>query len=330
MIDTIAYARAGLLGNPSDGYNGKTISVIVKNFAAKILLHESPLLHIKSTESDSSRFKSIHELKDIVSSLGYNGGIPIIKATLKRFCDYCDNNGINLPSRNCTIYYSSNIPRQVGMAGSSAIVIATLRSLMEFYEVNIPIEILPTIALSVEVDELHINAGLQDRVIQSYEGCVYMNFDKNFMDEKGHGMYERLPAQKLPSLYIAYKTSLCKVSGVILNDIKTRYEKGEELVINTLHDIASLADKGKEAILQEDYEELGHLINQNFDNRAKIMNISAQNSEMIQAARSCGASASFTGSGGAIIGIYKDNEMLQNLVSTLKKIDARVINPDIL
>ena len=81
--------------------------------------------------------------------------------------------------------------------------------------------------------------------------------------------------------------------------------------------------------MQEDYEELGNLINQNFDNRAKIMNISPQNKEMIQAARSCGASASFTGSGGAIIGIYKGNDMLQNLVSTLKKIDARVINPDI-
>ncbi len=329
MIDAIAYARAGLLGNPSDGYNGKTISIIVKNFAAKILLHESPLLHIKSAESDSNQFKNIHELKEVVSSLGYNGGIPIIKATLKRFCDYCDTHGITLAAKNCTIYYSSNIPRQVGMAGSSAIVIATLRSLMEYYEVDIPIEILPSIALSVEVEELHINAGLQDRVIQSYEGCVYMNFDKKIMEQSGHGYYERLPVNKLPNFYIAYKTSLSKVSGVVLNDIKTRYEKGEEKVINTLSEIASLADKGKEALINSDYEELGVLINQNFDNRTKIMNISSQNTEMIQAARNCGASASFTGSGGAIIGIYKDNDMLHNLVNTLKKIDARVIKPDI-
>ena len=329
MIDAIAYARAGLLGNPSDGYNGKTISIIVKNFAAKILLHESPLLHIKSAESDSNQFKNIHELKEVVSSLGYNGGIPIIKATLKRFCDYCDMKGIRLAAKNCTIYYSSNIPRQVGMAGSSAIVVATLRSLMEYYEVDIPLEILPSIALSVEVDELHINAGLQDRVIQSYEGCVYMNFDKKLMEQNGHGHYERLPVEVLPNLYLAYKTSLSKVSGVVLNDIKTRYEKGDEHVINTLHEIASLADKGKEALIQKDYHELGNLINQNFDNRTKIMNISSLNMEMIQAARSCGASASFTGSGGAIIGIYKDNEMLQNLVNTLKKIDARVIKPDV-
>ena len=32
-----AYARAGLVGNPSDGYHGKTISIIVKNYFADTL-----------------------------------------------------------------------------------------------------------------------------------------------------------------------------------------------------------------------------------------------------------------------------------------------------
>jgi len=42
IIETRAYARAGLLGNPSDGYFGKTISVIVRNFGASITLWPSP------------------------------------------------------------------------------------------------------------------------------------------------------------------------------------------------------------------------------------------------------------------------------------------------
>ena len=32
IIRKRTYARAGLLGNPSDGYYGKTISIIVRNF----------------------------------------------------------------------------------------------------------------------------------------------------------------------------------------------------------------------------------------------------------------------------------------------------------
>jgi tripartite ATP-independent transporter DctM subunit len=35
-----AFARAGLVGNPSDGYHGKTISVSVRNFWAEVVLYE--------------------------------------------------------------------------------------------------------------------------------------------------------------------------------------------------------------------------------------------------------------------------------------------------
>jgi glucuronokinase len=315
------------LGNPSDGYFGKTISIIVKNFGARISLYQSPELHIEPQEQDLTTYRNIYHLRDSVSLTGYNGGIPLIKAAIKKFCEYCEENHIRLSNKNFTIRYASSIPRQVGLAGSSAIIIATMRALMQFYGVKIPLEILPNLALSAEKDELGINAGMQDRVIQSYEGCVYMNFDKTIMEEKKHGQYERIDPALLPKLYIAYKTSLGKVSGTVLNDIRTRYDKGDTHVIETLNKIAGLADSGKEAIRKKDYESLFHLMNENFDLRCKIMNISESNMELIKTARSCGASATFTGSGGSIIGIYTDDEMLNKLVVKLKNIDARVIKP---
>ena len=42
-----------------------------------------------------------------------------------------------------------------------------------------------TLALNVEMTELFIQAGLQDRVIQVYEGLVYMDFDKELFDKQG-------------------------------------------------------------------------------------------------------------------------------------------------
>jgi len=48
---------------------------------------------------------------------------------------------------------------------------------------------------------------------------------------------------------------------------------------------------------------------------------------LIKAARSSGASAKFTGSGGAIIGTYTDEAMYENLVKNMKAIDASVIKP---
>jgi glucuronokinase len=68
-------------------------------------------------------------------------------------------------------------------------------------------------------------------------------------------------------------------------------------------------------------------MNENFDCRSKIVDISENNQNLIDGARGCGASAKFTGSGGSIIGIYQDDTMLKKLVIELTKINARVIRP---
>lgn len=189
IIDSRAFARAGLLGNPSDGYFGKTLSLSIKNFGAQILLYQSPELVIEPQEADANSFRNIYDLRDTVSLIGYNGGIPIIKAAIKKFCDHCDENGIKLSNKNFTIRYHSNIPRQVGLAGSSAIIVATLKALMKFYNVEIPMHLLPNIALAAETQEMGINAGLQDRVIQCYEGCIHMDFNQEQMAKHGYGAY---------------------------------------------------------------------------------------------------------------------------------------------
>lgn len=327
IIETRAFARAGLLGNPSDGYYGKAISIIVRNFGASVSLYESPELHIEPTDQDLNVYKNLHDLIESVNLTGYYGASRLVKAAIKKFGEYCESNRIRIINKNFTIRYHSSIPRQVGLAGSSAIITATMRALMQFYKVKIPKEILPGIVLSVEMDELGINAGLQDRVIQTYEGCVYMDFNKKYLDERGYGDYQSLNPKLLPNLYIAYKTDLGKVSGSVFNDIRTKFLKGDKVVINALGEIASLADEGRTAILNRDRKEMHKLINRNFDLRSSIMHISDSNRELIEMARSCGASAKFTGSGGSIIGTYEDNDMLKKLVVSLKSINARVIKP---
>ena len=68
---------------------------------------------------------------------------------------------------------------------------------------------------------------------------------------------------------------------------------GDKLVIDAISRIAQIAEEGKTAILEKDYEKLNNLINENFDNRRKIMNISQSNLDMIEVARNCGASENF-------------------------------------
>ncbi|MEO6724559.1 MAG: GHMP kinase, partial [Blastocatellia bacterium] len=312
---------------PSDGYNGKTISLIVKNFAASLVIYEWPQLEIIPTKQDHCRFDTMEDFLYDTRLNGYYGGLRLIKASIKRFAEYCQQHEINLAAENFSLRYDSNIPRQVGLAGSSAIVTATMRALCWFYGVTIPREILPGLILSVERDELGIGAGLQDRVAQVYESLTYMDFDKQFMAEHGHGKYEPMDINLLPPLYIAYQTELAESSEVFHNDIRKRYDSGERKVIDAMDTVAALAGQARECLLNRDYEELGRLMNHNFDARQTIYNLNPKHIRMVELARELGASANFAGSGGSIIGAYKDEAMFGRLKQAFESERCAVIKP---
>jgi glucuronokinase len=332
IIRKRGYARAGLLGNPSDGYNGKTISFIVRNFWADVVLYEWETVDIVLAEQDRARFRSIYDLARDVELHGYYGGIRLIKATIKSFADYCQAQGIVLHDQNFSVRYQTSIPQQVGLAGSSAIIIATLYALTEFYGVDIPLPVQPTFVLAVE-GALGIAGGLQDRVIQCYEGMVYMDFAQEKAKTVAgltHYDYESMDPTLLPPIYVAYHATLGEPTEVFHNDIRSRYNRGDPQVVKAMERFAQLAQDGRQAILERGAVRLGQLIDENFDLRNSICTLAPWQIQMIKVARSCGASAKFAGSGGAIVGVYQDQAMFQALTSRLEAIGSRVIKPRIL
>lgn len=329
IIRTYAYPRAGLIGNPSDGYFGKTIAFAFTNFSTEVVLYETPELEIVACKRDLSCFDSISALAADVGRNGYYGGIRLLKATIKRFHDYCLEHQVKLDPRNFTIRYHTDIPAQVGLAGSSAIITACLRALMAFYQVSIPRPIQANLVLSVETKELGIPAGLQDRVAQVYQGLVYMDFNRTYMEEHGHGCYEPITPDLLPPLYIAYWETLSEGTEVFHSDIRGRFNRGEPEVVNAMKFWADLAWQVRERLLQKQTNSLGALLNANFDKRREICHLSPGNIQMVETARSVGASAKFCGSGGAIVGTYQDESMYQNLVAALQRLGVRVLKPNI-
>ncbi len=329
IIETYAYARAGLIGNPSDGYFGKTISISVRNYRARVVCYPSANLEIRLSAIDSPVWKSIDDLREGVKLYGYYGGLRLIRAIIKRFADYCEQNNITLDKRNFTVEYESDIPARVGLAGSSAIITATLRAMMQFYEVDIPKEIQPNIILAAERDELGIGAGLQDRVIQVHETMVYMDFDKDHLDTKGYGIYEELDPALLPNIFIAYDTRLSEGSEVFHNNIRERFEQGDPVIVDAMKQFAQYAADARDAIKANDHEKLGELMNANFDLRSSLYKLSKSDLDLVHYARLVGASSKFAGSGGAVIGTYQDAKMLLRLREMYAKLGAEVIVPQI-
>jgi len=330
MIETYGYARAGLLGNPSDGYFGKTIAFVMSNFRARVLLYPSGRLEIKLSKADLPVFENLDDLYRTTRWRGYYGGIRIIQALIVRLIDYCHENGIELEDRNFTLEYESNVPQRLGMGGSSAIITAALRALCQYYNLDIPLPIQANLVLETETRELDVPAGLQDRVVQGYQGLVYMDFSRSLMDARGYGEYERLDPALMPNVYVAYRTSLSEGTEVFHSNLGERWRRGDPQVVEAMKTWAGYAAEGRECLLRRDYQRLGELINANFNLRASIYRIDQGNLEMVQTARKAGASSNFAGSGGAIVGTYTDDAMFARLTDYMKAIGVAVIRPKIL
>lgn len=327
MIRTTAYPRAALIGNPSDGYYGRTIAFVFRDFAAQVELVPSDHLHIVPCDRERLQFSSIHHLTEEISTNGYYGGVRLVKAAIKVFTHYARQHGVDT-SANFRISYQSDIPGRLGLAGSSAIVTAVMKALMEFYKTDIPKPVLANLILSAERDELKIGAGLQDRVAQVYGTPVYMDFDKDLMDGRGYGEYIPFDKSLLPNIYLAYRASLSEGSEVTHNDLARRYVSGDEAVLDAVEKWKALTTEFWRRISGGD-KDVAHLINANYDLRASLIPISTGNKQLVETARSAGASAKFTGSGGAIIGTYADENMLTALRAAMQGIGAEVLIPDI-
>jgi glucuronokinase len=201
----------------------------------------------------------------------------------------------------------------VGLAGSSAIVTATFQCLMAFYGLtdrDIPKPLQPDFVLSVEMEELFIQAGLQDRVIQTYEGCMYMDFDKALIEERGYGEYVRLPVAHLPLLWLAYLSDPSN-SGKIHSDVKARWKQGEPEVVEAMKTFAAYTEDGREALERKDWAALGKAMNANFALRRRVYGdacLGEANLAMVAIAQAEGMPVKFPGSGGAVVGMAETEE----------------------
>src|SRR4029453_18400393 len=122
-----------------------------------------------------------------------------------------------------------------------------------------------------------------------YEGIVYMDFDKALMEAHEHGLYEPLAPAKLPPLYVAYDPQRAEVSDVPHRNLRELFNRGDRTVVAAMQTYRDLTDRGRSALMSGDWDELGRVMNANYDLRKTIMPIAPENDRMVEVARATGA-----------------------------------------
>lgn len=295
-----AFARLSLLGNPSDGFGGKTLSVTIRDFSATAQIGGEP-----------------------EGATAHDGVRRLVEATRTRFCGHCLNGGAPAGGHD-GLRVETDIPMQVGLGGSSAIVIATMRALGAYHGVELDPAELAEIALAIEVEDLGIAAGLQDRVAQAYEGLVYMDFGPGVADR-----YERLDAALLPPLFVAYDRRGGESSTVVHTDLRGRFERDEGDVRAVMTETAAIAERGRKLLLAGERRAFSALLGENFEARTRLVELDPRHVRMIEIARSLGAPANYAGSGGAIVGALPPEVRIAKLRAAFEPEGFAVVEPQL-
>ncbi|TKS81467.1 hypothetical protein D9C73_015572 [Collichthys lucidus] len=170
----------------------------------------------------------------------------------------------------------------------------------------------PTSSSTWRLMNSSLPAGLQDRVVQVYEGLVYMDFSKKLMEEQGHGNYVSMDMSGLPPFWLAYLSDPSD-SGRIHSNIRQRWLSGEPIVVEAMKTFAELTDKARTALLERDWSSLAQLMDQNFELRRTVYTddcLGPGNLKMVQLAKQFGSAVKLPGSGGAVVGLCLDNARL--------------------
>jgi glucuronokinase len=298
------HARAALVGNPSDGYGGRTIAFTFEDLFCDVTVKPADRFTVEAERAEGA----------------------LLRAAYGRFAAHCIDSGVN--PAPCKLSVRSCIPAEVGLAGSSAIVIAALRALCRFHDVSIAEVDLPTVALAAEED-LEIPAGLQDRVAQVYGGLVYMDFAPELLAADGHGRYERIESSLLDHAYVAWCPRAGVHSGVFHRELRRRFRSGDPVVRAGLARMAELAEQARDCLESDDLRGMRALVDENFDLRRQLGPLDPLHVRMVEAARAAGACANYAGSGGSITGFVSNPEMLAELTCALAPLGATVIRPSL-
>jgi glucuronokinase len=141
--------------------------------------------------------------------------------------------------------------------------------------------------------------------------------------------YEPMDPALLPPLYVSHHETLGEPTEVFHDNIRERFNRGDQTVVGAMKRFAELAADGRDALIARDSGRLVRLIDRNFDTRRGIYHLPQCQVDMVETARRSGASAKFAGSGGAILSTYDGEEMFADVRDSLAATGSRTIKPQV-
>lgn len=283
-------ARVHLAGNPSDGYGGAVLSVTVPSMTATVTASGAGKFSVRGPEET---WPTMAVLAAETERLGYDGGDRLVRAALLTLDRALDP---SVPRQPAVFEWSSDIPRSVGLGGSSAIVLATMRAALALWGADEVLDDhrLAALALETETKALGIAAGIADRTAQAIGGVV-------LTDCRNGATATSIPVPQEIPLTLAWRAAAAAPSGDYHAGLRAAFEAGDPAVSEGVAALASLADRAATAVTAGDLDALGSALDASLEMRRSLGRVPPEALAGVDELRDRGAAVNFAGSGGAVV-----------------------------
>lgn len=281
VIEASAPGRCGIVGNPSDIYGGVVVSCSTPARARCRL------------------------------TLGVPTELPedptLWQAATARF-----------PLQDVKVEWSSDVPRSSGLAGSTALLAATLACVMTARDSKPRLRSFAErsgfaeLVRDIEKNEAGVQCGFQDAYMAVYGGLQRMEFQRKTPTDVGP--FASLESLNLPLPFLLVTTGVQRLSGSVHGPVIERWLAGDEEIRRAVKEVTRLGAKGCSALLNNDLRELAACMNRNQELIAGWGGSGEAIDKLVADCRDSGAMAAKlagAGMGGTIIALATDLDALE-------------------
>jgi galactokinase/mevalonate kinase-like predicted kinase len=229
------------------------------------------------------------------------------------------------------IVYGSDIPLQSGLGGSTALLVALLRGLLERQERSLDPYELAELSRKTEWEVLGVTCGWVDHYLCTFGGLQYV-------DLRGKEAFRPVADQPFASLedlgprvsrlpFVLAFTGIQHDSGSVHAPAWKRLERRDPEVTAAHTRMGEIGREGRAALLAQDWKQLGALMNENHEIQRGLGGSGEANDRLIESALEAGAPGAKlagAGHGGTIVALWHDDDRAK-LESALTRAGATVL-----
>jgi galactokinase/mevalonate kinase-like predicted kinase len=319
MIQASAPGRAGIVGNPTDGYGG---TVIASSLAERARV---TLVPSQETVIEIGGHRAV--IRDR-SDLALDGSdTDIAKAVLTQFDAIPGEKRFHLTAQ-------TEIPIQAGLSGSTAMLVAILGAVLRLLDINLNRYEIAELARKIEFEVMGVTCGFQDQYMAAFGGLNLMDFrgkDPHAPTEDPVLATVEPLAPYVPAIpMILANTGVRRLSGSVHKGLRERWIEGDPAVVEGYQRIMALAREAKKALLSADWVCLGQAMNENHAIQRDLGGSGEANERLIAAALAAGAwgaKLAGAGHGGTIAVLHPDPEEATRAMETAGAVRVLAVTP---